>query len=498
MNSNTKPVGIWIRVSTDMQDENESPRVHEARAKSYADAKGWQVAEKYLLVTSGKSVIEHPETKRMFNDIRTGHIKALIFSKLARLGRNVKELIEIADYFRKYDADLVSLQESLDTSTPGGRLLFNFIACLAQWEREEIASRVAASVPVRAKLGRPLGGKAPFGYEWQEKKLIINEQESFILKKLFETFINCQRIKTTARLMNQAGYRTRKKKLWTDSTVRRLLQDSTSKGIHILNHTKSRGEGKGWDKKPKEDWVELKVEPIIKEELWTQANLILKKNAKPRTKKPRAYLLSGLVQCSECNSKMYGYAYGRAIPCYKCKCGAKIYMQELDNVFIETLKHYEFNPKDLIAELPNNKTLKEIDKEIEIVKRSIAKNEQEIDKLIGLHFNKLIDDTTLKDKVSVLEERREQLKQEKATLEGQSVFLKVKENSLDFVMNQVKNFTALQEMMTFEEKRSLIEQLVESIKISKETIEINLYFFPAFQKNLDLELLKKGDESMTL
>ncbi|NLS80002.1 MAG: recombinase family protein [Chloroflexi bacterium] len=474
-----KSVGIWIRVSTEDQAKGESPEHHEKRARLYAEAKGWKVEDVYHLeAVSGKSVMEHPETQRMLHDAREGRISGLIFSKLARLARNTRELLEFSELFEKYHADLISLQEAIDTSTPAGRLFYTVIAAMAQWEREEIAERVKASVPVRAKLGKPLGGQAPFGYQWVDKKLVPHPQESPIRRRIYELFLEHKRRKTVARLLNEAGYRTRTGAGFSDSTVTRLLEDPVAKGLHRANYARSLGTGARWVLKPEEEWVYNEVEPIVSEELWERCHYILESqraSRKPPSRKT-VQLFSGLAFCV-CGSKMYVPSNSPKYTCAKCR--NKIGVEDLEEVFQEQLKSFLFSPADVRSYLDQaDQQIKQRTELQQALTAEERKTKQEMDRVYNLYIDDQISREGFGERYRPLEERLHQIGDEIVAVQSEIDFLRIQYLSSDEILSEAQDLHARWPQLTYADKRKIIENVVENIIIGQDDISINLSYLP--------------------
>jgi DNA invertase Pin-like site-specific DNA recombinase len=99
-----------------------------------------------------------PVLQEALDYLRTGDV--LVVWRLDRLGRSLKELIELVGDLQERGVEFKSLRESLDTTTPGGKLVFHVFASIAEFERDIIRERTMAGLEAARARGRK-GGRKP-------------------------------------------------------------------------------------------------------------------------------------------------------------------------------------------------------------------------------------------------------------------------------------------------------------------------------------------------
>ncbi|WJJ14651.1 recombinase family protein (plasmid) [Prescottella equi] len=139
----------YARVST--RDQNPDHQIDALLAAG--------VAEEYLFVDkiSGK-LASRPQLDLMLAKLRAGD--EVVVTRLKRIGRSQQHLLELVRWFGEHDVDFVVLEQGIDTSTPGGRLVFHFLAALAEYDREMIVEGTRDGLAAARARGR-VGGRPP-------------------------------------------------------------------------------------------------------------------------------------------------------------------------------------------------------------------------------------------------------------------------------------------------------------------------------------------------
>ncbi|MDE8040930.1 recombinase family protein [Erysipelothrix rhusiopathiae] len=187
-----RKIAIYCRVSTDDQAENGyNLREQEKRIEQYINAYDNEFTEyviKYIDDGYSAKDLKRKEMKLLLEDIQQGMISKVIIHNLDRLTRSMKDLIYLIELFEKYDVQLFSLKEKIDTKTAIGRFFVSMIILIAQWEREAISERTIRALDQSAYEGNYVHGRAPFGYSLVNKKLVINEKEATIIKQIYHMY----------------------------------------------------------------------------------------------------------------------------------------------------------------------------------------------------------------------------------------------------------------------------------------------------------------------
>ena len=281
---------IYTRVSTDSQAEVEfnSCQAQEQKIKSFINSQeNLLVFKVYSDAGFTGANLERPALAEMLRDIQENKINIVIVYKIDRLTRSPKDFYALMEIFEQYKVDFISITERFDTSTPSGRLLRNIMLTFAQFERELTSERTKDKLLERANKGMWNGGSIPYGYKVADKRLMPDEQKAQNLREIFALFASTGSLAEVYKTL-------KRKQVFNDKNLsfsKAHLQSILKNPVYI---GKFRYSGKVY---------QGVHQPLISKELFNHVRPFFK----DKTRKLRLYkdyMLSGLVNCAECGSKM--------------------------------------------------------------------------------------------------------------------------------------------------------------------------------------------------
>ncbi len=291
-------VALYIRVSGEEQRiKGLSLEAQEEDLRQYAKEHGWQVVGVYIdaAKTARKRLDRRTEFLRMLEDVKAGRIDRILFTRLDRWFRNVRDYYRIMDILDPNGCDWSTTQEQYDTSTASGRLYINMKLAIAQNEADQTGERIAAVFDSKIRNGTVVSGKCPFGYRIENKKLVVDDEKAAIVRDAFDHMRKTGSQRGTIRYIRDTyGVN------WCDATFRRMLRENLYIGTYNRN-------GREHDNF---------CDPIVSRETFEDVQRLLSCNIK-NTPSGNIYTFTGLLICHECRHKLSGFGNGGKIY-YRC------------------------------------------------------------------------------------------------------------------------------------------------------------------------------------
>jgi site-specific DNA recombinase len=220
-----KAIG-YVRVSTDKQaDRGVSLEAQAEKIRAMAVVHDAELLD--IIVDGGESAksLERPGMERLLTLVDGKKVQAVIVAKLDRLTRSVKDLCTLMERFERRSVALISVAESLDTSSAAGRLVLNIMTAVSQWEREAIGERTRDAMDHKRTNGERVGN-IRFGYRLSVDGRHIEPDltEQVVLREIRQLRQSGHSMRRIATALNQRSLRTRRGSAWRLEHVARILK----------------------------------------------------------------------------------------------------------------------------------------------------------------------------------------------------------------------------------------------------------------------------------
>lgn len=500
----TKYAAIYARVSTTEQaDEGYSIDEQIRVLREYCKREGYIIFDEYVdRGISGKSIKGRPAIRQLLQDADEKKFDLVLVWKMNRLARNSVDLMNMVEVFNRKNIVFRSYTENYETETPAGKLQFQMLAAIAEYERNNIAENVKMGMLARAKEGKWNGGHV-LGYDVVEieganKKrkntgLVINEREASIIRKIFHLYTTGNGYKSIANQINKAGYRTKLGKTFSLNAIKTIVTNPVYAGYIRYNVRRDWNEKRRNHINPKPIIVKGEHQSIISEEVWRIAQEVYKtRTCKPNRVHDGEFPLTGIMRCPKCNA---GMVIGRTTNKLKdgikkvleyYVCGAwknkgtvacNSYAVRTDYADPHVLNKIEelMTSDKLIQQLVNSINYKQesliapIQREYQQYVHDLAILEKKQSNLLDAYMEETISKGIYQMKVRSIEEQISSLNELLTPLKEQLSSNVSSEVTFAQIKNVLQNFQkAFQQSLTREQRKRLLHLLIHQITIDKE------------------------------
>jgi site-specific DNA recombinase len=515
-----KLAAIYARVSSDQQREAHTIASQTAALIEFAKRNEFDVPKEWIFEDEGHSgaTLERPALERVRDLAAEGQIRAVLVYAPDRLSRKYAYQVLLMEEFARNGVE-TRFVRAAQSETPEDQLLLQFQGMIAEYERAQTLERSRRGKRHRAKSGEvSVLSNAPYGYLYVKKTdespaaYRVIETEARVVRRVYKMYTSgALSIGEITRKLNEEGTPTRKKSArWERSVVWGILRNPAYSGMAAFGKTRVSARERvtrthrrrlgvvssetTGHQRPREDWIEIPVPPLVTEEVFAQAQERLQENkAKSKRRTIAPSVVQGLVSCQKC-----GYAFSRTstqtsarkLHYYKC-IGSEAW-RKLGGPVCDNNR---FVRQDLLDEIVWTEVVRlledptlirqEIDRRLEAARESdpTKKREQSLqqelarvanstDRLLNAYQEQLLSIEKLRERMPPLRQREQALRSELQAIADQTrdraTFLQLAETLTSFLAKLRKNANTLDVM----ERQRIVRLLVKEILVGEDTIVI--------------------------
>lgn len=462
---------------------------------------------------SGKS-IKRPALQKLLTDIKKEKYYAIIFTKLDRLARNLRDTLNLYHEADKYGVKMVCLDNPIiSTDGPMGSIMLQIMGAFAQFERDLIRTRTTAGRMHKWRNGQAMMGRLPFGYEFNKdkQKIEINEENCNIVKKIFSYYIDSRYSINDIALLFTKNYiqtpseinkRRDSSSAWNSTTVRAILKNESYTGVpKKYNQFKYKWNDnnkiyKSDEEKDESEWITIQLPVIIDSNTFQKAQALTEHNKSKAKKQYYGYenkfIAENVLKCGHCHAKISKQTTGtRNFIYYTCpwrraskrklelKKQSKCFLpfldsDKIDNAVFNHIIDLLSNPQEYAKEWMKDKPSDDIEEKIKLLREKSEKITKKLQKILKLELDTRDGDINdiYKKELKNIENEYVLVKRDLVTAENEYAIHENKVNNLSIIQkifNQKKHGYSMRVKLRIkqilnklspEEKKKLINAVI--------------------------------------